>query len=164
MSQQFDNADLTSVPAPDEKDIIAFEVKGYTLGWRADGLAIQRASDRGLEVGQILDDITRLGQAEEIREELQEVESEEEIDTEALESLEEVGLQMGEYVRLVARIVFVGAIRIEPAISWEAVLSLVDMHSIGDLPLEEMVSRLVPEIEEEDTVGKDPEAQAQSPR
>jgi len=150
----FDNAALTSVQDPDASDVLAFEVGGITVGWRADGLALKRASDRGVEVGEVLQSLARLDEAQDLMGELED--ADDEAEAEALtEQLEETGLSMAAFLEVVATIVWVGALRINEDVRRDAILSLMDMETVAELPLEVMLDRLVPEVEDEmDSSGK----------
>lgn len=162
--QQFDNASLTSVPDPDETDVLVIDIKGNRIGWCGDGLAIKRAKHQGVEIGDILDDIRRIAEVSDILDEIEGADSEDDIDEEALKQLGEKGLGLGEYVDMVARLLWVGMLRIEPNVPLDAAYALVSVKTLDDLPVAAMVEQIIPDIDEEDdTVGKGQEGQ-KSPR
>lgn len=152
----FDNEALSDIASEDvlqEGDVLTFEVEyggdTHTIGWRADGLALQRAADQGLEVGEILEKVTRLATTTELTEELSDDLDEEEVE-ELVQEIEDTGLEMSEYVELVAEIVWIGWLRIDPSMPFEAVLALIDQRTIAeDIPLGSMLDRLMPAVEEE---------------
>jgi hypothetical protein len=145
-----DNAKLTDVPAPAE-DALKFDLAGYTIGWKVDGLALKRAAERGVEVGQVLDDIQRIfaAQAQNLSdEELEEIVPEgEELPDIAPEESEEVTLS--EITDVFARLIWVGALRFEPNVKREAILALVSPDVLADIPTDRMLGQLVPAAEEE---------------
>jgi len=161
---QFDNAALTSVPDPGEKDVLVIEIQGRTLGWCGDGLAIKRAKHQGVEIGDILDDIRRIAEVSDILDEIEDAGSEEDIDEEVLTELEEKGLGLSEYVEMVARLLWVGLLRLESNVPLDAAYALVSIKTLDDLPVAAMVEQIIPDIEEDDTAGKEQGEQAQSPR
>jgi len=156
---KFDNASLTSVPDPDDKDVLVIKIQGRTLGWCGDGLAIKRAKHQGVEIGDILDDIRRIAEVSDILDDIEEAESEDDIDEEALKELEEKGLGLSEYVEMVARLLWVGLLRLEPNVPLDAAYALVSVKTLPNLPVAAMVEQIIPDIEEDDTVGKGQEGQ-----
>jgi len=159
----FDNSALTSVPTPDEEDALMFEISGYTLGWRASGLALQRASDRGVEVGEILADLQRLFAADVDEEDL------EDLDEEEIEEKLEMQGGMADFMGVVTKLTWLGAIHFEEQIQLDAIRAILDMENAGDLPLDQMLTRIFPAIDDEmgESEGKEqgkPQTQATSPR
>jgi len=157
---QFDNASLTSVPDPDAKDVLVIEVQGRTLGWCGDGLAIKRAKQAGIEIGDILDDIRRIAEANDILDEMEDADSEEDIDEEALKELEKKGLGLSEYVEMVARLLWVGLLRLEPNVPLDAAYALVSIKTLDNLPVAAMVEQIIPDIDE-DAQGDSPAGKRQ---
>jgi hypothetical protein len=145
------NADLTTTPTPREDDALQFELSGYRIGWRPSGLALERAADQGVELGQILRDVSDLHALTQAEEENGEWTDEE---------LRELNLTAARIMTMVARIVWLGGLHFEKDFSYEAVLSLLDWDAIEALPLAAMVERMIPRLEDEagdvDTAGKAP--------
>jgi len=162
---EFDNASLTSVPDPDEKDVLVIEIQGRTLGWCGDGLAIKRAKHQGVEIGDILDDIRRIAEVSDLLDEIEDAGSKEDIDEEVLTKLEKKGLGLSEYVEMVARLLWVGLLRLEPNVPVDAAYALVSIKTLDDLPVAAMVEQIIPDIEEDEATpaGKGQEGQ-KSPR
>jgi hypothetical protein len=158
MPSDFDNSALTSVPTPGEDDALMFEVGGYTLGWRASGLALQRASDRGLEVGELLHELQTLFSADIGEEDLEEM-SEEDIQ-------EEIEMEGGvaDFLSIVAKLIWTGALHFESDVDLDAIRAILDVEAVGDVPVDLMMSKIFPALEDEmgDEPGK--KTQATSPR
>lgn len=138
----FDNSSLTEVPTPATGDALQFELGGYQIGWRLDGLALQRASDRGVELGDILQGLFELQAAAEEIEDVDEDTDVENIDKERLQQ------RVSDLTATAAKLIWIGAIRFEPSIPLEAILALVEPDLDG-IPLGEMVERALPAIEDE---------------
>jgi hypothetical protein len=158
MPSDFDNSALTSVPTPGEDDALMFEVSGYTLGWRASGLALQRASDRGLEVGELLHELQTLFSAdinESDLEEMDEGEIEQEIEMEG---------GVADFLSIVAKLIWTGALHFESDVDLDAIRAILDVEAVGDVPVDLMMSKIFPALEDEmgDESGK--KTQATSPR
>jgi len=130
------------------EDAIVFEIKGQPIGWRASGLALKRASDQGHDVGEILADLQMLFAADLDEEDLEEM-SEEEIE-EALN----VDVGMADFFAVVAKTIWVGVLHFEANARQENVLGLLDAESIGDVPVERMLSKIFPALTGEDDSGK----------
>lgn len=153
-----DNAKLTEVPTPSSDEALQFDLGEYTIGWRPSGLALQRASEKGMELGEILADLQALFDADIDAEELAEEDLEsgeeviEEIDTTGFSNL------TGVY----AKLIWLGALHFEREIKIEAILALIDPEAIEDLPIGLMLDRAFPaiqdeaeeETDEDDTAGK----------
>jgi hypothetical protein len=151
----FDNSSLTSVPVPEEEDALMFDVGDYTLGWRASGLALERASAQGVEVGELLADLQRLFASD-----LDEKDLEETDEDELEEELEMEG-GVSDLLGIVGTVIFVGALHFEPQIERDAILAILGVDAINDVPVDEMLSRIFPAIQdEEDTVGKGKEEES----
>lgn len=144
----FDNAELTSVPTPDQDDALMFELSGLTIGWRPSGLALDRAQSHGVEVGEILSGLQALFASGLDEEDLDEM-SEEEI-AEALNSEATLSDTLG----VVAQLVWVGALHFEEGVRLDAVQALIDPENVGDVPVEEMLNRIFPALDEERAEGK----------
>jgi len=137
----FDNSQLTSVPTPEADDALMFELSGLTIGWRPSGLALSRAKSQGVSVGDILSSLQALFAADLSEEDLEEM-SEEEI----AEKVDGVGLS--DTLDVIAQLVWVGALHFEEEIRLEAVQSIIDPDSVGEVPVEQMLSRIFPELDE----------------
>lgn len=139
-----DNAALTEVPTPSADDALMFELNGYTLGWRPSGLALKRAADRGLEIGEILVDLQKLFTSDVDPEDLKEMSEEE---------LEEANLGatggFSDLTDIVAELVWLGTLHFEPEVRQDAILALIDPESMEDLPVDRMMQRLFPAIKDE---------------
>jgi hypothetical protein len=151
----FQNADLTTVPTPSEEDALAFTLKGYRLAWRASGLALKRASDRGVELEDVFDGIMQLGALADEVSETGEA-SLDDIDADALQAT------TTNMLVTMARLVWLGGLHFEADLNLEAILSLVDLKSAEELPLEAMVEQILPTIEDELDSGKAPNASGES--
>jgi len=101
---------------------------------------------------------------DELLDEIEDAGSEEDIDEGVLTELEEKGLGLSEYVEMVARLLWVGLLRLEPNVPLDAAYALVSIKTLDDLPVAAMVGQIIPDIEEDDTAGKEQGEQAQSPR
>jgi hypothetical protein len=158
MPTDFDNSALTSVPTPSEDDALMFELSGYTLGWRASGLSLQRASDRGVEVGELLADLQRLFSADISEEDL------DEMDEEEIEEALEMEGGIADFLSVIAKLVWVGALHFEEEVSLDAIRAILDVEAVGDVPVDLMLSKIFPAIEDEmgDDSGK--KTQETSPR
>jgi len=143
----FDNAELTSVPTPEADDALMFELSGLTIGWRPSGLALQRAQSQGVSVGEILSDLEALFASDLTEEDLEEM-SEEEI-AEALDSEATLADTLG----VVALLVWLGALHFEASVQKEAVQAIIDPDNVGDVPVEKMLARIFPVLEEERAEG-----------
>lgn len=137
----FDNSALTSVPTPDEDDALMFDVAGYTLGWRPSGLALKRASDKGMELGEILVDLQTLFESDVDTEDL----DEEDIDEEDLD----LSSGFSDLTSVYAKLIWLGTLHFEAQIKLEAILALIDPGSLEDVPVDEMLSRVFPAIQDE---------------
>ncbi|MCS4139593.1 hypothetical protein GGQ13_003048 [Salinibacter ruber] len=151
----FDNSFLVEDAGDDSihEDALVFELaEGQPVGWRASGLAIKRASDKGMELGQILEDLRKLFGSSVSEEELEEM-SEEEIEEEL-----EGGASFAQLVDLVGKLTWLGALHFEPNVSRRRVLAAMDSESLARVPLEEMLSKVFPalseEVEEKEEEGK----------
>lgn len=152
----FDNSFLVE-DSDDEsvhEDALVFELApDQPIGWRASGLAIERAADRGLQVGEILEDLQNLFTADISEEELEDM-SEEEIEQEL-----DVGGGFAEFISLVGKLVWLGALHFEPNVSHNRVLAAIDAESLEEIPLDQMLSRIFPALTEEsadeETAGKE---------
>jgi len=157
----FDNADLTSVPTPEADDALMFEISGLTIGWRPSGLALDRAQSQGVSVGEILVDLEALFASDLTEEDLEEM-GEEEVQ----EALDEEAT-LSDTLGVVAKLVWVGALHFEESVQKDAVQAIIDPENVGDVPVEEMLARIFPALEEERAEGKEqgePQTQATSPR
>jgi hypothetical protein len=157
--QDFDNSFLTENDHPAvHEDAFVFEIKGQAIGWRASGLALKRASDQGVEVGELLADVQQVFSAADL--------DEEDIEEMSEEEMGEVLMESGgvAYVLdVAATVIWIGALHFNANVRQEAVLSILDFSMLGDLPINEMVSRIFPEIEdEEETAGKETEEDSES--
>lgn len=145
-----DNSALTEVPTPDSDDALMFDLGGYTLGWRPSGLALQRASDKGMELGEILADLQTLFASdidlddfdEEELEEMSEEELEEELDT-------DLSSGFSDLTSVYAKLIWLGALHFESGIKLDAVLAIIDPESLEDVPVDEMLQRVFPALAEE---------------
>jgi len=157
MPNDFDNSFLSDPDAtPAHEDALVFEVSGQKIGWRASGLALKRASDQGLEVGELLADLQTLFSAdidEEDLEEMDEGEIEEEVQMEG---------GVAQLLDVAAKLVFVGALHFNAAVRQDVILSILDTSNVGDLPLDRMLQRIFPALEEEGEAGKGKEAASES--
>jgi len=144
----FDNAELTSVPTPEADDALMFELSGLTIGWRPSGLALNRAQSHGVEVGEILGKLQVIFSADISEEELEEM-SEEEI-AEAMDA----DATLADAMEVVALLVWTGALHFEEGSSLEAVQAIIDPENVGDIPVEQMLGRIFPALEEERAEGK----------
>jgi hypothetical protein len=152
----FDNSQLTSVPTPEADDALMFELSGLTIGWRPSGLALDRAQSQGVSVGKILADLQALFASDLTEDDLEEM-SEEEV-AEALDGEATLSDTLG----VVSQLVWVGALHFEESIRQDAVQAIIDPENVGDVPVEEMLARIFPALDEERAEGK--AAQATSPR
>lgn len=155
----FDNAELTSVPTPEEDDALMFELAGLTIGWRASGLALERASDRGVEAGQLLDSVQTLFGAGIDPDDFEDL-SEEELEEKAQEELEG---DLADMLAVVADLIWLGALHFEAGIKRNAVLAILDPENVEGVPIDLMLSRIFPAIEEEvGDLGKEPKETSES--
>lgn len=152
----FDNAQLTSVPTPEADDALMFELGGLTIGWRPSGLALSRATSQNVSVGKILSDLQALFASDLTEEDLEEM-SEEEI----AETLDEQAT-LSDTLGVVAQLVWVGTLHFEEGVRLDAIKALLDPDNVGDVPVEEMLSRIFPALEEERAEGKAPAATSES--
>jgi hypothetical protein len=143
----FDTSVLTEVQSPEPDDVIAFELQGYTIGWRADGLALRRAADRGVEVGEILQQLDSLFSVDIDPEELEDL-SEEEIE-DLVEERMETDSSVSGFVSTVVTLIWLGTLRFEPDAKQEAIASLIDLKEIENVPIDEMLAKIFPKIEDE---------------
>lgn len=125
------------------EDALVFEINDQTLGWRPSGLALKRASDQGHDIGEILAGLQTLFHSDLSEEDLEEM-SEEEVE----EALEVQG-GLADLLSLVAKVIWIGTLHFEPESRQENVLALLNAENVRDVPLEEMLSRIFPAIEEE---------------
>lgn len=126
----FDNDAFTEVQ-PAEKRALTFELAGRGVGWLADALAIERARDRGQQLGEILGELEKLD------------------DIENASSIEEAANRFADMYPAVARLVWFGMLRFNEEVSYEAILSVLDNDTLAELPLAEMMERIFPEQDEE---------------
>ncbi|WP_251961576.1 hypothetical protein [Salinibacter ruber] len=144
----FDNSFLTDNDHPAaHEDAIVFEVKGNAVGWRASGLALKRAADKGMEAGDLLSKLQRLFGSGIDPEELEGL-SEEEAQELVEEELEMTG-GMSDFLTVVADLVWLGTLHFEPGAKREALLGLIDPQNAGEVPVERMLSKVFPAVEEE---------------
>lgn len=149
----FDNSFLSQEDHPAvHEDALVFELNGQTLGWRASGLALKRAADQGTDVGEVLVDLQTLFAADLEEEDLEEM-SEEEI-----EEAMEIQAGVADFLSLVAKTVWIGTLHFEPGARRENVLAILDASVVEEVPLEKMLSKIFPAIEDEVSEGKEPEA------
>lgn len=148
----FDNSFLTEA-ADDEsvhEDALVFELApDQPVGWRPSGLALKRAADNGLELGEILEDLQELFAADIDEEELEEMD-EEEIDEEL-----DVGVGFAQFIDLVGKLVWLGALHFEPNADRSKVLAAIDAKRLEEIPVDQMLARIFPALtEQEETEGK----------
>ena len=153
-----DNSALTSVPTPSQEDALMFELKGYTLGWRASGLALQRASDRDVEVGELLADLQMLFSADIDEGQLEDM-SEEEIE----EKLEMQG-GVADFLSIVAKLIWTGALHFESDVDLDAIRAILDVEAVEEVPVDLMLSKIFPAIEDEMGAESGKKTQETSPR
>ncbi|AFH22424.1 hypothetical protein OSG_eHP25_00015 [environmental Halophage eHP-25] len=146
---EFDNSALTEVQTPRSEDALQFELKGNTIGWYPSGLALQRAKDRGIELEDILDGIFQL---QRVTEKVDNLDEDEEIDEELVSEL--IQAQTSDVLITIAKLVWVGGLHFEPNFSLEAVLSLLELEDLEDLPMELMMQKILPEVDEASDSGK----------
>ncbi|MCS3827444.1 hypothetical protein GGP85_002914 [Salinibacter ruber] len=162
-----DNSALTEVPTPDSTDALMFDLGDYTLGWRPSGLALERASDKGMELGEILADLQTLFASDIDLSDFDEEELEEMSEEEIEEELEgDLSSGFSDLTSVYAKLVWLGALHFEAGIKLDAILAIIDPESLEDLPIDQMLQRVFPaiqdemgedemeEAEEEDTKGK----------
>ena len=126
----FDNDAFTEVQTTEDR-ALTFEVAGHKVGWLVDGLAIERARDRGHELGEILSELQKLDEIEDA------------------ESVEEAANRFADMYPAVARLVWLGMLRFNEDTSYDAVLGIVDNDTIEDLPMGDMMDRIFPGEDEE---------------
>lgn len=161
----FDNSFLSQEDHPSvHEDALVFSINSQTIGWRASGLALKRASDKGMEAGQLLADLQMLFSADIDEEDLEGLD-EEEIEAKLEEELE---MQAGiaDFIGVVAKLVWLGTLHFEPEAKQEAVLGLLDTSNVDEAPVEDMLSKVFPAIDDEvDDMGKgQKEKKTKSPR
>ncbi|MCS4087303.1 hypothetical protein GGQ10_002129 [Salinibacter ruber] len=139
----FDNSFLSEENASTHEDALVFELAGHKVGWRASGLALKRASDQGMEVGELLADLQTLFSADLDEEDLEDM-SEEEIE-EALQ----VDGGVAQMMDLAAKLVWTGALHFEENAKREVILAMIDPESVGELPMDDMLTRVFPALEDE---------------
>lgn len=128
----FDSFDaLTESP---EQRALAVELGDLTLPWLADGLAIERAKDKGHELGDILSELEVLDAL---------------LDSDEDESIAELANRFGDVYPAVARLLWLGFLRFEPTINFDSVLGMVGPGTLKEVPVAEMMSSLFPEKDEE---------------
>ena len=145
----FDNSFLSEQDTTSaHEDALVFEIEGQPIGWRASGLALKRAADAGLEAGRLLYDLQKLFTADVDEEDLEEM-TEEEIE-------EELSMSggMADMMDVVAKLTWVGALHFEPNAKQEVILSILDTSNVGEVPVGDMLTRIFPALEEDDTAGK----------
>jgi len=153
----FDNSFLAQEDHPSaHEDALVFSIGEQKIGWRASGLALKRASDAGMEVGELLVDLQHLFAADLDEEALEEM-SEEEVE----EALEMQG-GMADMMETAAKLVWLGALHFEPNARREVILSIIDSSNLGAVPLGEMLQRVFPALEDEGGSGKKPEEASES--
>lgn len=140
----FDNSFLAEEDHPAvHEDAIVFELNGQPIGWRASGLALNRAADHGLQAGELLADLQLLFSAGVDEEDLEDL-SEEEIEEEL-----ELGTNISDFFSVVAKTIWIGVLHFEPGARQQNILALLDPESIEEVPVERMLSKIFPAIDEE---------------
>jgi len=142
----FDNSFLVEDSGDESvhEDALVFELApDQPVGWRASGLALKRAADRGLEIGEILEDLQLLFAADFDEEEL------EDMDEEEIEEELEVDTGFVDFIDLVGKLVWLGALHFEPNVSRKMVLAAIDAESLEEIPLDAMLQRVFPAIQDE---------------
>ena len=148
-------SDLTEVPTPEKEGILTFEIGDYGFMWKLDGLALDRAAEQGVELGDVLG---ALGTVQQSTQEIARLEDEEV----SPEDLDEENLQtsLASLTKAVARLVWIGGLRFEENLSFKAVLSVLGPKHLESVPVEAMVKRALPEVGEEEEVGKEAQKEA----
>lgn len=141
--ESFDTGALTSVEDKYDKALV-IEIDGHKLPWKIDGLSLERASDRGVELGEIISSIAKMEQVMNINEE-----------TEDPEDLERIGFGVTDFVRAMARLVWIGVLRFEPEAKLQAVLGLMDFETASELPIGKLVDRIQGQVPDEEAEGHD---------
>lgn len=128
----FDSFDALQ-ESPEDR-ALAVELGGYTLPWLADGLAIERAKNKGHELGDILSQL-------EVLDEL--------LSTEEEESIADLANQFSDVYPAVARLLWLGFLRFESSVAFDQVLGMVGPGTLKEVPVAQMMNRLFPEQDEE---------------
>jgi len=126
----FDNSVFTEPQSAEDK-ALTFELSGHEVGWLADALAIERAKDRGAQLGEILGELQKLDEIEDAA------------------SVEEAANRFADMYPAIARLVWFGMLRFNEDVSFEAILGAIDNDSLEELPLEEMMDRIFPDEDEQ---------------
>ena len=138
----FDSFDQLTDRAEDRA--LAIDFAGLTLPWLVDGLAIERASRRGVELGATIADLQRL-QPEGVDPSALQAMSEDEQQEALKQFAEEGGADMDrvqQAITAVADLLFIGFCRFEPALEREQVLAHVSLEAIATFPLGQMVDHM----------------------
>jgi hypothetical protein len=130
-------------------DALVLEVRGQTIGWRPSGLALRRAADKGEPVGALLEDLQTLFGVD-LSEEKIETMSDEEIAEAA-----EVEGDPADFLVVIGKLLWVGALHFEPNARLDSVLRLLDAEAASQVPTEQLLQRIFPALREEDPVGKE---------
>lgn len=130
----FDNDAFTEVQSAEDR-ALTFELGGHEVGWLADGLAIERAKSQGHELGEILSQLSALD------------------DIESAETMEDAANGFAGMYPAVARLCWLGMIRFNKDVTQEAILSVIDLDAIEEIPIGEMMDRIFPSEDEETPEG-----------
>ena len=146
----FDNSFLAEDDSTTaHEDALVFEVGGNKLGWKPSGLALKRASDQGVEAGDILRSFQDTFGADLDEEDLDEMDEE--------ELAEKVGGTLSGLMTTVATLVWLGALHFEPNATRESVLAILDPSDVEDIPMDRMLDRIWPhltDVQIEESEGK----------
>jgi hypothetical protein len=146
----FDNSFLAQEDHPSvHEDAIVFEIKDQPIGWRASGLALKRASDKGVEAGELLVGLQSLFGAD-INEEDLEGLDDDEIEQKIEDEMQMEG-GMSDFMSVVADLVWIGTLHFEPKSRRESILGLLDADNIESMPVDRMLRKIFPAIESEVT-------------
>ena len=125
----FDNSKFSDVQGAEERALV-FDLGGQSVGWLVDGLAIERAKAQGVQLGEVLSQLEDLSNI-----------------TDAQDTQTAANAFAGIYPAM-ARLVWLGMLRFNGDVSYEAILGALDVSSVGEIPAAEMMGRIFPSRDE----------------
>jgi hypothetical protein len=127
---RFDNSAFSAPQSAEDKALV-FELNGQKVGWLVDGLAIQRATAKGHQLGDILSELQSLDALQ------------------RAESVQEAANAFAGVYPALAKLIWLGMLRFSEDVSQEAILGALDVASLDEIPVAEMMQQIFPSRDEE---------------